>query len=141
MRGDLDYTSADYVQENLIVGDEVDTLHVAQGSIQGNLDSITGFDASSDTLDIGRLGDFTSVDVSQATSLEDAFAQAAGVSAANGNGYVAFEMQGNTYVYADSETQRTAEDGSVTDETGVSYHDFSIELTGIQGAIADTVMT
>ncbi|MCG7600450.1 hypothetical protein MHM84_11675 [Halomonas sp. McH1-25] len=141
LNGGLEFTGADYVQEDIQLGSGADTLNVEDASIFGSdgeqMDTITGFDATNDTLDIGALGDVKSISVAEGTAIDAAFASAATVSAENDNGYVAFELNGNTYVYADSETQSTDISGNVSDETGVSYNDFAVELMGLQEAIAD----
>ncbi|GAB2795192.1 hypothetical protein GCM10027040_21970 [Halomonas shantousis] len=136
--GGLDFTGAAYVQEGIRLGAGSDKLNVANNSIVGSdgdrIDSITGFDSTNDTLDIGTVSSFASADVSGAASLTEALESAATASAANANDYVTFEFDGNTYVYADTEIDSTDAEGNVTEvngEAGVSYNDFAIQLAGI----------
>ncbi|WP_322529112.1 hypothetical protein R5R73_05875 [Salinicola sp. LHM] len=141
LTGGLIYAGADYVKESVSLGSGKDALDIADGSIHGNMDSITGFDAAKDTLDIGPLNELNSINVGAASSIDEAFDMAATESAATANGYVAFEMNGNSYVYADTETQSVDDKGNVIDpqgEVGVSYNDFAVELTGVQGEITET---
>jgi len=132
--GGLTFTGADYVQENIALGAGADTLNVAGNSIVGSdgdkMDSITGFDAGSDTLDIGPLDSLVGANVADATSLSDAFDIAATTSAGNENGYVTFEFDDSLYVYADSESAPGVNGEPGTE--GVSYNDFAVKLVGLQ---------
>lgn len=138
MTGALTYTNVADTKESITLGEDngADTLNVLGGSTYGKMDVITNFDSTVDedataegadvTADslTGITGDggFTSVDVSDATSLTDAFATAAGVDGASDG--VFFQFEDNTYAFQDSTDS--------TDGTAGEYDsgDFAIQIVG-----------
>ncbi|WP_031384186.1 beta strand repeat-containing protein [Modicisalibacter zincidurans] len=126
MTGELTYTNVMAVEESITLGADngVDTLNVAGGSTYGSMDVITNFDSTIDgdadiTADMltGITGAYASVDASEATSLNDAFATAAADGAASTG--VFFQFEDNTYAFSDTSGNSQYDDA-----------DFAIQIVG-----------